>query len=156
MSAHGRELLAEWEDVKLHSYLDATGNPTIGVGHMIRYDEERNGALLIGDRRVPYRDGITREDAMELLAQDLGSAEAVVSERVIVPLEQCQFDALCSFTFNTGTTHFIDSTLLRCVNERNFEAVPQQILRWVYSKGEYLPGLVNRRNNEVALWEGRL
>ncbi len=156
MSAHGRALLAQWEGVELHEYLDASNLPTIGVGHLIRHDEERTGMLRIDARRVPYKYGISREDAMALLGEDLRWAESVVNEQVKVELEQHQFDALVSFAFNIGSGRFIESTLLKCVNSRNFDAVPAQFLRWVNAAGRRMGGLVNRREHEIALWEGKL
>lgn len=156
MSDRGRELLTEWEGgVRLHEYLDPAGLPTIGVGHLIRHGEMLAG-LQIDGRRVPYKDGISREDAMALLDADLRWVESLLNSRLALPLAQCEFDALCSLVFNIGPRRFLESTLLECLNAGNREAVPAQFRRWVNSEGQRLQGLVDRRDAEISLWEGKL
>lgn len=156
ISDRGRDLLAQWEGIRLEPYEDARGLSTIGVGHLIRFDEERRGEVRIGDRWVPYRKGLSREDAMALLGEDLQWAETVVNERAKTYLNQQQFDALTSFTFNVGASAFIESTLLRRLNTGEYAAVPAELRKWVNAGGERLRGLVNRREHEIALWEGKL
>ncbi|EPC3541486.1 glycoside hydrolase family protein [Aeromonas caviae] len=43
------------------------------------------------------------------------------------------------------------STLRRRVNQRDWTAAGQELRRWVYGGGKVLPGLVTRREAEVAL-----
>ena len=158
MSSHGRDLLASpaFEGCVLREYIDAAGHPTIGCGHKLLQSEISSGMLRIDGEQVSYSAGISREDAMRLLDQDLAMAESAVTRLVKVPLEQCRFDALVSLVFNIGVTHFTDSTLLRCLNDGNFEAAPAQFRRWCFAGGHRLQGLVNRREKEIALFEGRL
>lgn len=155
VSPRGRELLAEWEGIRLEEYSDAAGLPTIGVGHLIASSEVRSGMLRIGDRHVSYSAGISREDALELFAQDLETFEQAVQRAVLVPLEQHQFDALTSFAFNVGIGNLRASTLLKVVNAGDVGSAPAQFRRWVNAGGKRIPGLVRRRENEIALWEGR-
>ncbi len=72
-----------------------------------------------------------------------------------VPLTQNQFDALTSFTYNTGEGAFSRSTLLKQLNAGNYNAVPGEMGKWVYGGGRRLQGLVNRRAAEAATWRGR-
>lgn len=156
MSDHGKALLAEWEGIRLHVYKDSADHQTIGVGHLVRYDEERRGEVRIGARWVPYVNGLSREDAMALLGEDLRWAENVVDQQVKVDLAQHQFDALVSFAFNVGSGRFIESSLLRRVNALDLSVVPDEFRKWTNTGGSRVVGLVNRRAHEVALWEGRL
>jgi lysozyme len=71
---------------------------------------------------------------------------------VTVPLNQNQFDALVSFTENEGATSFEESTLLRLLNAGDYAGAAAQFDRWVYQKGRVLPGLVDRRQQEAALF----
>jgi lysozyme len=87
-----------------------------------------------------------------LLGQDLEGAERTVNEAVTVPLNQNQFDALVSFTFNVGNGAFRGSTLLKLLNQRQYDQVPTQLRRWVMDNGHVVQGLVNRREKEIALW----
>ena len=55
------------------------------------------------------------------------------------------------FTFNLGAGRLQTSTLRRRVNQRDWTAAGQELRRWVYGGGKVLPGLVTRREAEVAL-----
>ncbi len=61
-----------------------------------------------------------------------------------------------SFTFNEGTRAFQTSTLLRLLNDRDYESVPVQLARWnketVNGVKVTNKGLVNRREAEIRLW----
>jgi ribosomal protein L14E/L6E/L27E len=41
---------------------------------------------------------------------------------------------------------------LKVLNLGKYEEVPGQFKRWVYSGGKKVNGLVNRRENEIQLW----
>ena len=156
MSQHGIGLLTQWEGCELKVYNDAAGLPTIGVGHLLTKSELMSGKINIGGVMVKYADGITQQQAEQLLAQDLGPTEAAVNGGVKVPLSQNQFDALTSFTFNVGVGAFTGSTLLRLLNQGQYAQVPEQLMRWTRAGGRVVQGLVNRRQNEIKLWNGQI
>ena len=99
---------------------------------------------------------ITKEEAENLLRDDLRSFEAEVKNMVDVPLSQYQFDALVSFVFNLGAANFKSSTLLKKLNAGDYAAVPAQLMRWnkarVGGKLQPLTGLTRRRTAEAALF----
>jgi len=140
ISPDGIKKLMEWEGVVLHTYLDAAGLPTIGVGHLLQHGES-------------YPNGLTLDGAMALLANDLIRFEAAVNKHVNVPLTQPQYDALVSFAFNVGVGAFKSSTLLKKLNTGDYEAVPTQLMRWTKAGGKQCNGLVARRKNEIELWQ---
>ena len=156
MSQHGLELLTQWEGCELKVYNDSAGLPTIGVGHLLTKSELTSGKIVIGGAPVKYGAGITQQQAEQLLAQDLDPAEAAVNGGVKVKLSQNQFDALTSFTFNVGTGAFASSTLLRLLNQGQYAQVPEQLMRWTRAGGRVVQGLVNRRQNEIKLWNGQV
>lgn len=94
----------------------------------------------------------TIEQAQAWFEQDMAWAQAAVLGAVTVPLNQNQFDALVSFTENEGATAFEESTLLRLLNAGDYAGAAAQFSRWVYQRGQILPGLVTRRNQEAALF----
>ncbi len=120
-------------------YKDPYGYKTIGYGHLIRENEEEL-----------FKKGITRDQALELLKNDIYEAEKAVNLLVKVPLTQNQFDALVSFTFNVGSGNLKKSTLLKKLNEGDYKGAADQFLRWIGSPP--LPGLQRRRSEERKIF----
>lgn len=149
-------LLEEWEAFKSKVYLDSGGAPTIGIGHKLTPKELSAGAIIIGGIPVEYRNGITYEHALQLKRDDLVRFEKVVNQYVKVELSQNEYDALVSFAYNVGDGAFQRSTLLVVLNAGRKDQVPKQMKRWNKSKGIIIQGLINRRNKEIALWEGKI
>jgi lysozyme len=156
MSDKGLSLLAQWEGFRRAAYSDVAEYKTIGVGHLLLPEELESGIIYINGEPCEWREGLTDDDVMALLFQDIVPREDVVNESVIVPLEQCQFDALVSFTFNVGDGAFRKSTLLKVLNEGHSASVPGQFMRWNKAGGRVVAGLDKRRRNEVRLWNGEL
>jgi lysozyme len=154
MSAKGLQALQKEEGCVLHVYRDQAGLPTIGIGHLLTKSERTSGKIVIGGVSVKYADGITQQQALDLLAQDLHPAEDAVRNSVKVQLSQNQFDALVSFTFNAGTGGFTNSTMLKLLNKGQYDAVPKQMARWVYADGQVCDDLEERRAREAKLWSG--
>jgi len=116
-SQRGLDLIAKFEGCRLTVYKDIAGYKTVGLGHLVKPGEDFSG-------------GITREQAEELLRQDVADAEAAIHRRVTVPLTQNQFDALVDWVFNFSDRYLRGSTLLTCLNEGRYLDVPAQLLRW--------------------------
>ena len=93
---------------------------------------------------------ITQAVANQLLRDDLDRFEKAVVDLIDVPLDQCEFDALCSFSFNVGTGALADSTLRRRLNAGEDKATvfAEELPRWTNNG---LAGLVRRRDAEVKL-----
>lgn len=98
---------------------------------------------------------ITEERAKELLKEDVEESEDWVYKLVEPTLNQHEFDAMVSWTFNLGPTNLKSSTLLKRINSNDLGDVPYQMKRWVRAKGKVLKGLVRRRNAEALLWQGK-
>lgn len=79
--------------------------------------------------------------------------EQAVREAVTVPLNQNEFDALVSFTFNVGIGAWRESTLLRKLNSSARAQAADEFERWVYAGGRKLAGLENRRLAERKLFQ---
>ena len=63
--------------------------------------------------------------------------------------------ALTSWTYNLGPSNLNSSTMLKKINEKDWEEVPNQIKRWNKAGGVILGGLVKRREAEANLFEGK-
>lgn len=156
MSERGKKLLAEWEDSVPTVYRDAAGLQTIGVGHLMTREELTSGQIVIAGAPVKFSQGLTHPQMMALMGQDMERFERAVDEMVTVDLDQHQFDALVCFAFNVGVWSFRNSSLLRLLNQGRYDAVPEQLARWVKADWKTVPGLVNRRKNEIKLWTGEI
>ena len=146
ISEAGLDLIREFEGLRLTAYLCPAGIPTIGYGHT-------EGVSLADVRQGRT---ISREEAEELLRQDLVRAERVVSDLVRVELTQARFDALTSFVFNLGRARLARSTLLARVNRGDFAGAEKEFRRWVYADGKVLSGLVRRRAAEAKIFAGEV
>lgn len=132
--------LKEFEGLRLVAYkpTKAERRYTIGYGHSA------------GDVRAGMR--ITKEKAEELLRRDLFFVERFVNGIPKVQT-QGQFDALVSFTYNVGVGKLKRSTLLKKImHDASTEEIQREFMRWVYSGGKKLDGLLKRRRWEAERW----
>jgi GH24 family phage-related lysozyme (muramidase) len=79
--------------------------------------------------------------------------ESAVRRLVKVPLAAYQYDALVSFCYNCGEGNLAKSTLLKKVNNKEFEAAAQEFKKWNKGGGKVLPGLTRRRASEALLFQ---
>jgi lysozyme len=134
-------------------YLDPVGIWTIGWGHAITYQGRfLKGAADKAQVQSLYPGGITLAQAEALLHTDLMNAGRDVSSVVLVSLNDNEFGALTSFTFNLGIGNLRSSTLLKMLNANNRAGAADQFGRWVMADGKPLPGLVKRRAAERDLF----
>ena len=137
------EFVRAWEGCSLVPYADVAGKCTIGVGHLV----------LPGESTDP----ITEHEAMAMLEKDLDRVGNKVANMLLVDLDQCRFDALCSFAFNLGTQALRDSTLLRLVNMGQYAAAGYEFPKWdkahVNGVLQAVGGLHARRVAERAMWD---
>lgn len=143
ISVAGIALIKEREGLRLKAYQDTGQVWTIGYGH----------TSAAGGMKVYPGLTITHAQSEQLLKDDLARMTyPVINDLVKVPLTQGQFDAMCSFIYNLGATQVSTSTLLKRLNQGNYNAAADQFGRWVYDNGVELEGLVIRRAKERALF----
>lgn len=136
----GIDLIKQYEGFSADEYICPAGKPTIGYGHFIKSGESISSP-------------ISEMDAEELLISDLSVAEKAVSRLITVYLNQNQFSALVSFTYNLGAGALEESTLRRKLNDGQINQVPDEFLKWVFAGGKKLDGLVARRTAESELFQ---
>jgi lysozyme len=139
ISKEGLSLIKKFEGCELEAYLCPAGVWTIGYGHT---------------KDVKEGDKINKEEADYLLQEEMIEYESYINDFVEVPLNQNQFDALCSWVYNLGPTNLKNSTMLRVLNEEKYADVPQEIKRWNKAGGEVLDGLIKRREAEAKMFLG--
>lgn len=123
------------------TYRDSAGVLTIGWGHtnhhLPRFSE---GAVW------------SQAECDSALAGDMATFERHVHELCRVALAQHEFDALVSWSFNTGGP--ATATLWKKLNAGHKAAVPAELARWTRAGGKVLEGLKRRRKAEGLMFRG--
>jgi lysozyme len=125
---------------RAYPYICPAGYWTIGFGHLCH----------------PDHSPITEEEGESYLAQDLQTAlRATLRYCPVLAAEpEGRLAAILDFTFNLGAGRLQTSTLRRRINQRDWSAAAFELGRWVRGGGRVLPGLVARRQAEVAMLVG--
>ncbi|MEM8611518.1 MAG: lysozyme [Cyanobacteria bacterium P01_H01_bin.105] len=139
-NASGVGLIKSFEGLRLKAYQDAVGVWTIGYGTT---------------RGVKPGQEISEAQAEALLKADLNRFEQAVNQAVRVSINDNQFAAIVSFTYNVGSGALRSSTLLRKLNRRDIYGAANEFPRWNRAGGRVLAGLTRRRNAERALFLGQ-
>ena len=137
ISAAGIQLIAKYEGCRLEAYKCPAGVWTIGYGH--------TEGVQSGQR-------ITQQQAIGMLQADAEKyADYVNSYKkngiISFSLNQNQFDALASFTYNCGP-----GNLKSLVSERSAMEVADKFPAYNKGGGKVLEGLTRRRNEERELF----
>lgn len=138
ISKAGVDLIKSYEGLRLKAYKPVAAEKyyTIGYGH---YGPD-----------VSPNDTITYYEAEQMLMRDLVLFENHVKNpaNVPLPLNQNQFDALVSFTYNCGA-----GNLKKLCKGRNYDEISNAMQYYVHgADGKKLPGLVRRRQDEIRLF----
>lgn len=133
MSLKGLQLLKSFEGCRLTAYWDVNGY-SIGYGH-------HASAITKGM-------SITQKEADEFLKKDLAKFEKAVNA-LKYDFNQNQFDALVDFAYNCGAGNLLRLT---ANNTRTIKEIGHKITAYCKAGGVKLPGLVKRRNAELALF----
>jgi lysozyme len=129
--------IADHESFSSKRYKDGLGY-SIGFGHKLLPNENL--------------DKISLKQAIVLLENDVILTHKVIHQYVKVILTDEQKIAVSSFIYNVGRSAFINSTLLKELNNGNYNKVEKEFTKWIYSNGKKLNGLINRRNTEVKMF----
>lgn len=131
------DLIKKYEGFSARPYKCPAGVLTIGYGRTI-------------DVR-PYE--ITTEEAETVwLSKYVKTIADQILAVVKVELSNNQICALIDFVYNLGISNFKSSTLLRKINQGDFSAAANELLRWNKAGGIVLKGLENRRIAERMLF----
>ena len=143
-SEKGITLIKYFEGVHTLPYRCPAGYWTVGVGHLISYDDE---LLSSWDRTL------SDDEINNLLKNDLKKFENGVI-RLLHPKQpnQSEFDALVSFSFNLGLGCFQRSTVRSAFVRGDKKRAGEVLLKYCYAGGRKLKGLIRRRLAEHALF----
>lgn len=134
----GKNLIKSFESCRLTAYKDASGTWTIGWGHTGTVD----GKPIVSGMTI------TQEKADSLFDSDLVRFEKIVNAyNSKYHFTSNEFSALVSFAYNVGSIKQLTAN-----GTRSKKAIADAMLKYVYSKGVKLNGLVRRRQKERELF----
>lgn len=137
------QLIKQFEGFSSKPYLCPAGVATIGYGSTRDTD---------GKPITMQYPPITEAQAKALMMSTLVTYEDAVNRYVKVPINQNQFDALVDFAYNAGAKNLLDSTLLKKLNDGDYDGASKEFSKWVYAGRTKLNGLVRRREAERQLF----
>jgi len=147
ISDMGLKLIKAYEGYRPVDRTLVSGQRVVGYGHR----------LMSMDAMM-----LSKEQAEELLKDDLAPFIDMINENVHAPLSQSQFDALVSFAYNIGPKAFLKSDTLRALNNGRPLDAANGFDIWrkseIDGKVYVVDALMRRRTAEKALFlrpEGR-
>jgi GH24 family phage-related lysozyme (muramidase) len=118
-----------------------SGQRVVGYGHRVMSGESLH---------------LSKEDAEDLLREDLAPYEAMINDSIFAPLSQSQFDALCSLAFNIGPKKFLESDVVRALNNGRLLDAANGFDVWrkakINNESFIVDALVRRRTAEKVLF----
>ena len=143
ISEKGLAMIESFEGCLLKASNKLDGVWTIGYGQTGRYY----------GKRVCRGMTTTKAEAHAWLRDhSIKTYEDAVTQAVKVPLNQNQFDALVSFTYNVGVGALKQSTALRKLNAGDYAGAADALTMWTKCRRKVLAGLVRRRKEERTLF----
>jgi lysozyme len=162
-SEKGIHLMHYFEGYRNKPYKCSAKIWTVGWGHAMYGDQlclpnvrtGTNTGMIRDDYQLkPEDDRVwTKTEIDELFRDDVGAFERGVLRLVPgVDGRQGSFDALVSFAFNAGLGNLQRSTIRMKANRGDWEGAAEAFRAWTKGGGKVLPGLVKRREAEIALF----
>ena len=164
LSKAGEDLMHRYEGFRNKPYLCPAHIWTIGYGHVLYQEQIRLPVVRVPDKHTPMirkemplkpEDNRvwSKEEINELFRVDVASFERGVLRLVPGCVgRQGSFDALVSISFNFGLGNLQRSTIRMRANRGDWEGAADAFRAWTKGGGKVLPGLVKRREAEIALF----
>jgi GH24 family phage-related lysozyme (muramidase) len=144
---NGRAIIQKWEGYHTAlpngdcvAYLDRVASPpvwTIGFGCT---EGVHKGMVM------------SRKEAEAFLDKEIAQTEEEVAKVLRVELNQNQYDALISIAYNLKGGIRKAPTLMKHINNQDWAAASKAFLLYTGAGKKKIQGLVNRRNDEVRLF----
>ncbi len=167
LSKVGEDLMHKYEGFRSRPYLCPAHIWTIGYGHVLYQEQIRLPVVRVEGKTKadipmirseyplkPEDNRVwTKEEIDELFRDDVGTFERGVLRLVPgVVGRQGAFDALVSISYNFGLGNLQRSTIRMRANRGDWEGAAEAFRAWTKGGGKVLPGLVKRREAEIALF----
>ncbi len=164
LSKAGEDLMHKYEGFRSRPYLCPAHIWTIGYGHVLYQDQIRLPVIRVEGKQTPM---IRKEYPLKpednrvwtkTEIDELFRADVTTFERGVLRLvpgvvgRQGSFDALVSISYNFGLGNLQRSTIRMRANRGDWEGAAAAFRVWTKGGGKVLPGLVKRREAEIALF----
>ncbi len=140
-----KQALIEEEGVRQTVYRDVAGYATVGVGHLVRSQDN----LSVGDR-------VSYDQVLDFLEDDLAIAEEGVRRLVgDLPIYQHEFDALLDLVYNVGEGNVSERKSPRlnaAIAAGDYETIADE-LNYTTAAGKVARGLEFRSERRAAIFE---
>jgi lysozyme len=143
INAGGLSIITASEGFFPTPYRCPAGYATIGYGTTVYPD---------GERVTMDSQEVTKNEAKVLLRRHLDRVETDIRRLIWVKLNENEFSALCSFTYNLGSGRLQSSTLRAKLNREERLGAANEFPKWRRASGKILRGLVIRREAERQLF----
>ena len=163
VSKAGEDLMHFFEGYRNKPYRCSAAIWTVGWGHAMYADQlnlpnvrkEGYTGLIRSDYQLKGEDNRvwSKDELVDLFKVDINTFERGVLR--LVPGStgrQGSFDALVSFAFNAGLGNLQRSQIRMRANRDDWEGAADAFRQWTMGGGKVLPGLVKRREAEIALF----
>ena len=163
-SEAGLHLMHKFEGFKNKPYLCPAHIWTIGWGTVLYQNQIRLPMVRVPDKHTPMirkemplkpEDNRvwSKEELVEIFKNDLAAFERGVLRLVPGCVgHQGRFDALVCLAYNIGLGNLQRSTIRMRANRGDWGGAADAFRVWVKGGGKVLPGLVKRREAEIALF----
>jgi lysozyme len=164
LSKAGEDLMHKYEGFRSRPYLCPAHIWTIGYGHVLYQEQIRLPVVRVEGKTIPMirkemplkpEDNRvwTKAEIDQLFREDVATFERGVLRLVPGCVgRQGSFDALVSISFNFGLGNLQRSTIRMRANRGDWEGAAEAFRVWNKGGGKVLPGLVKRREAEIALF----
>jgi len=138
------DLAKQFEGFKSKPYLCPAGVATIGYGSTHYAD---GSPVTLNDKPISEADAekLLEKVMARCLEQSMSMCKNLTNH------SEGRQAAIADFIYNLGAHRFESSTLRKMILAEKWDAVPEQLRRWVYAGAVVLTGLKKRREAEIAL-----
>ena len=141
-SENGKSLIKRFEGLSTVAYNCPGGYCTIGYGHKVPKNRLKKTRITEGEADLIFESDVQRFERE--LINALNADE--------ITINQNQFDALISFSFNLGAGVLVNSSIWRNLKAGDLNAAADCFLKFVFAGGQKLKGLERRRAAERELF----